>query len=294
MPTTKKLDDFIVNKVPSLAVFNSMKAQGKVNEDELYLIEGEGDDFRGPTGPTGPTGSQGVTGPTGSQGIQGPTGPTGGQGPTGPTGSQGEKGPTGSQGEKGATGGQGPTGPTGSQGPTGPTGEQGIQGIQGVTGPTGSQGPTGPTGPDQITTSTNTDITGVLYGNGSKVGYKGFGTASGVATLDTYGKVTANQTAARVIQISNNTTLSAEHCGCLLLVVQNCTITIPQSFCDEGTEIEIMCYNDSTPATIAADTNVRINGGTSSVSVTKAYTSAVLKFLYTSVYDYWAVQGAIS
>lgn len=159
MPTSKKLDDFIVNKVPSLAVYEAMVAQGKINDDELYLVAGEGDDFRGPTGPTGPTGSQG------------PTGPTGGQGPTGPTGSQGEKGATGSQGVTGPTGGQGiqgPTGPTGSQGPTGPTGEQGIQGIQGVTGPTGSQGPTGPTGPVVVQTapiqnSTDAVSAGALY-----------------------------------------------------------------------------------------------------------------------------------
>ena len=153
MPTSKKLDDFIVNKVPSLAVYNAMKAQGKVNEDELYLIEGEGDDFRGPTGPTGPTGSQGEKGATGGQGPTGPTGSQGDQGVTGPTGSQGI---------------QGPTGPTGSQGPTGPTGEQGIQGIQGVTGPTGSQGPTGPTGPVVVDSApsnggTNAVSSGALY-----------------------------------------------------------------------------------------------------------------------------------
>lgn len=56
MATTKKLDDFIVNKVASAAVYEAMVQGGLINEDELYLVAGDGDDFRGPTGATGPTG----------------------------------------------------------------------------------------------------------------------------------------------------------------------------------------------------------------------------------------------
>lgn len=297
MPTSKKLDDFIVNKVPSLAVYEAMVAQGKINDDELYLVAGEGDDFRGPTGPTGPTGSQGPTGEQGSRGAtgdrgatgsQGPTGPTGsqgekgatgsqgekgatgGQGPTGPTGSQGEKGatgsqgatgPTGSQGEKGATGSQGvtgptggqgiqgPTGPTGSQGPTGPTGEQGIQGIQGiqgVTGPTGSQGPTGPTGPDEVTTSTDTNITGLLKGTGSKVAAAEAGTdyiapsaigaANGVAGLDAGGFLTGLQSSMPVKLLDDDYTVTQEDEGYLLIPkIDGITITIPNTITRTGT-----------------------------------------------------------
>lgn len=38
MPTSKKITDFVINKVPSEEVFNKMKAQGLINEDEIYLI----------------------------------------------------------------------------------------------------------------------------------------------------------------------------------------------------------------------------------------------------------------
>jgi hypothetical protein len=75
--------------------------------------------------------------------------------PAGPTGPQG---PTGAQGPKGDTGDTGPQGPTGAQGPKGDTGD------------TGPQGPTGATGPNQVSSSTTTNLTGILKGNGSLVG----------------------------------------------------------------------------------------------------------------------------
>jgi hypothetical protein len=79
------------------------------------------------------------------------TGPAGAVGPAGPQGQQGIQGQTGTT---GATGPKGDTGDTGDIGPQGTTGEQGAQ---------------GPTGPNQVTTSTDTDITGLLKGNGSTV-----------------------------------------------------------------------------------------------------------------------------
>jgi Collagen triple helix repeat (20 copies) len=72
----------------------------------------------------------------------------------------------GSHGPAGPTGATGPQGATGATGATGSQGIQGVQGVQGVTGPTGA---TGPTGPDNITTNTNTSLTGILIGNGTKV-----------------------------------------------------------------------------------------------------------------------------
>lgn len=38
--TSKKVEDLVINKVASQAVFNQMKASGQVNDDELYLVEG--------------------------------------------------------------------------------------------------------------------------------------------------------------------------------------------------------------------------------------------------------------
>lgn len=93
----------------------------------------------------------------------GPQGPQGVQGEPGP---QGEQGPQGIQGE---TGPQGPEGPQGPKGDTGETGAQGEQGIQGEQGPKGDTGDTGPAGPNEVTTSTATNITGLLKGNGSTI-----------------------------------------------------------------------------------------------------------------------------
>lgn len=61
---------------------------------------------------------------------------------------------------------QGIQGPQGIQGVQGNTGAQGIQGIQGIQGATGAQGVAGP---NEVTTSTNTDLTGLIKGNGSTI-----------------------------------------------------------------------------------------------------------------------------
>ena len=58
---------------------------------------------------------------------------------------------------------QGPKGDTGEQGPQGPAGNDGAQGPQGET------GPQGPAGPNLVTTSTATNITGLLKGTGGAV-----------------------------------------------------------------------------------------------------------------------------
>ena len=77
--------------------------------------------------------------------LQGPQGP---QGETGPQGPQGEQGPKGDKGERG---------------------EQGPQGEPGAAGATGAQGPQGETGPNEVTSSTATNLTGLLKGNGTNV-----------------------------------------------------------------------------------------------------------------------------
>lgn len=64
---------------------------------------------------------------------------------------------------------RGPKGETGATGATGATGPQGEQGPQGPAGADGLDGADGAPGPNQVTTTTATDLTGVLYGNGTDV-----------------------------------------------------------------------------------------------------------------------------
>jgi hypothetical protein len=57
----------------------------------------------------------------------------------------------------------------GPQGIQGPAGLDGATGPQGAQGPQGATGATGADGPNNITTSTTTNLTGFLKGNGSVV-----------------------------------------------------------------------------------------------------------------------------
>ena len=75
----------------------------------------------------------------------------------------------GAKGDKGDTGPQGPKGDTGDTGPQGPTGPAGADGQDGAQGPQGETGPQGPVGPNEVSTTTDTNITGLLKGNGSTV-----------------------------------------------------------------------------------------------------------------------------
>ena len=69
----------------------------------------------------------------------------------------------------GSAGATGSTGAAGSAGATGSTGAAGSAGATGSTGVAGSAGATGATGPNSVTTSTTTNITGLLKGNGTNV-----------------------------------------------------------------------------------------------------------------------------
>lgn len=45
--TEKKLSTLVINQVENIDVYNLLKAQGKINQDELYLISGEADTITG-------------------------------------------------------------------------------------------------------------------------------------------------------------------------------------------------------------------------------------------------------
>lgn len=48
--TEKKLSTLVINQVESIDVYNLLKTQGKINQDELYLIQGEADTITGVKG----------------------------------------------------------------------------------------------------------------------------------------------------------------------------------------------------------------------------------------------------
>ena len=155
--------------------------------------------LQGAQGPQGPQGEPGPQGPPGADGAPGAKGDTG---PEGPQGEQGIQGPAGPQGDPGADGAQGPQGPAGTAAtvavgtvtasapgstpqitnsgtasaavfdfvlPRGAQGPAGADGAPGADGQDGAQGPQGPAGPNEVSTTTGTNITGLLKGNGSTV-----------------------------------------------------------------------------------------------------------------------------
>ena len=75
----------------------------------------------------------------------------------------------GPQGPQGATGPQGAQGIQGETGPRGPQGEQGVQGETGPQGPQGEQGLPGDPGPNSVSNTTATELSGVLFGDGTNV-----------------------------------------------------------------------------------------------------------------------------
>lgn len=87
--------------------------------------------LQGPEGAQGPAGAQGIQGPKGEKGDKGDIGPQGEQGIQGPTGPQGETGAKGATGPQGPQGIQGVQGPQGDVGPEGPQGPAGVKGTDG-------------------------------------------------------------------------------------------------------------------------------------------------------------------
>lgn len=169
-------------------------------------------------------------------------------------------------------------------------------------GATGSKGDTGATGPNSVSTSTATNITGILKGNGSTVAAAVAGTdyaapdhthsyipasekaaASGVASLDADTKVTASQASAAVVSISASTTLASSHAGRFLSCTNasGITITIPTGVAT-GTEIEIYRGGAGT-VTLSPASGVTVECKKSNYGIADQYTSVVLKWRATNV-----------
>ena len=116
------------------------------------------------------------------------------------------------------------------------------------------------------------------------------GANSGVATLDSYGQVTAAQGAARVISVAANRTLSATDAGAWLNVTGTRTISIPSTL-SVGTEIIIANYGTGV-VTVTAASGVTLNGvAQGSRTIPTQYTAALLKALTATE---WEILGAIA
>lgn len=169
-------------------------------------------------------------------------------------------------------------------------------------GATGSKGDTGATGPNSVSTSTATNITGILKGNGSTVAAavagtdyaaashthsyiptSAKGTANGVASLDADTKVTASQASAAVVSVSASTTLASAHAGRFLSCTNasGITITIPTGIA-AGTEIEIYRGGAGT-VTLSAASGVTVECKESTYGIADQYTSVVLKWRTDSI-----------
>lgn len=112
------------------------------------------------------------------------------------------------------------------------------------------------------------------------------GAASGIATLDADGKVTAEQAEASYVSVNANTTLTSAHAGKVLLCTGSITITLASLA--QGTELEI--WNKGTAViTIAGSSFVAGFGSLNSCSL-KAYSVAVLKRMNST----WHIAGGVS
>ena len=117
------------------------------------------------------------------------------------------------------------------------------------------------------------------------------GAANGVAELDSHGKIKATQASARLVTLSQFTTLQDIHDGCILYNSSTSARSLTVKSLYEGFECEVMKYNTGN-VTINADGDVYLNGVLGgSKQITEQYTSAVLKAIDAT---HWVIQGAIS
>ena len=109
------------------------------------------------------------------------------------------------------------------------------------------------------------------------------GTASGIATLDSDGKVTAEQAEASYLSVNANTTLTSSHAGKVLLCTG--TITITLASLSQGTELEI--WNKGTGVITIAGSAFLAGAGAVNSCTIKSYSVVVLKRMNST----WHIAG---
>ena len=149
-----------------------------------------------------------------------------------------------------------------------------MNGKDGAAGAIGQTGPQGDPGPNEVSTATATNITGLLKGNGSKVSaaqagedYEAPGTASGAVTehnavSDAHSDLFAEKMAAKTSYYSyyGNVTLASEHSEQFIFMEssEDATVTIPNSGIPSGTIVNVVAAGTGS-VTIAAAYGVTLN-----------------------------------
>lgn len=209
----------------------------------------------------------------------------------GATGAQGIQGIQGVQGIKGD---KGDVGNTGAQGIQGLTGNTGSQGIQGITGNAGSQGIQGVAGPNNVTTSTTTNLTGFIKGNGSVISVdntayyplanpNGFTSNTGTVTSVTAGTGLSGGTftTSGTVSMPNTGTAATNGTSTLIPVF----VTDAQGRVTSNTNTAIGTLNQNTTGTASNVTNPIsfANGGATGSAATAATTGTMTVNMTTAV-----------
>lgn len=128
------------------------------------------------------------------------------------------------------------------------------------------------------------------------------GVATGVATLDSSGKVTAEQVSSRIIEVSANANIVPGHAGRLIKVDSTNAVTLTlingtngsvQALFSSGAELEIMNTGTGEVSIMPSAGNT-INGSSDSLTISGQYGCVVLKLLGDTGTFVWAAKGDIS
>jgi hypothetical protein len=105
------------------------------------------------------------------------------------------------------------------------TGLEGPQGETGLTGPAGATGATGATGPNTVSTSTSTNITGVLYGDGTNVSAATAAQRLGSVTKAELDTAVSDGNVLYVGDVTSNATHTGDVTGDTALTIANDAVT---------------------------------------------------------------------
>lgn len=201
-------------------------------------------------------------------------------------GAKGDTGEQGPQGEKGETGATGEAGPQGEPGPQGEKGDPGIPAkVDGIS--ADAEGEISLHAVRYTTQALTEDEKFQVRNNIAAMAYAEKGANGGVATLDSNGKVTANQANSRSIMLTSSRSLTAADAGAFLVAYNtNVTLTIPAGL-PVGMEVEVCRYSNYT-VTFAAASGLSLASVGMKKSIANAYGCAALKHI---VEGKWVLAG---